>query len=226
MPYLRVSVLVPTRRRIERLKVLLSSYDETTEGLSVLSELVFRVDDDDVETQVFLGGRGHTVVIGPRLEGYRSLPTFFNEMAARATGDVLMCGNDDMVFRTHRWAARILRTADAYLDGVFNIGVQTHNQDHYPFSTVSRRVVEALGFIWDPRIYWGDIYLRDVMASVSRTRMLDDVHIEHDWAGNSPDATFVEGNQNDIYRRDPTYWIGTHTQAVGDAVAKVRELMI
>lgn len=223
--YEKISVLVPTRNRVNRLRTLLDSYEETTRGCRSASELVFRVDEDDRNSQDFLlDCGGLRVVIGPRFSGYQSMTVFFNELFAASTGDVLMCGNDDMVFRTVDWAPFILAEADRYPDGLFDFGVSTHNQDHYPFSIVSRRAVECLGFLWDPRIYWGDIFLRDVMAYFGRSIMLPSVHIDHDWAGFKPDQTFVEGDQNAIYRRDPRYWVDTHPLAVNEAIERLKEL--
>jgi hypothetical protein len=212
--FTKVSVLVPTRQRLHCLQRMIASYWLTC-GDSPCAELVFRVDDDDHETFKFMAGRGYRVVVGPRLQGYISLPTFFNELAAVAQGDVLLCGNDDMVFKTSGWPRMILDAADRYQDGIFDLGVSTHNASHFPFACVARTVVERLGFLWDPRIFWGDIFLRDVMAAFDRCVMLPQVEIVHDWVGD-------ETSQNDIYRRDPTYWTGTHAQAVQDAVSKLR----
>ena len=223
MTYSKISVLIPTRHRIERLETLLASFYATTQDGG--AELVFRVDDDDYMTPRFLATRGSAhVVIGPRLGGYESLPVFFNEMWVHATGDVFMCGNDDMVFRTPGWPQLILDVANRYPDGLFNIGVSTHNESHYPFSVTSRKVAEHLGFLWDPRIFWGDIYLRDVMNAFSRTIPLPSVQIDHDWAGKNPDQTFIEGNAQRFVSRDQTYWLGPHLSAVRDAVAKLQVL--
>lgn len=220
--FTKVSVLIPTRGRVKRLRTLLASYEQTVR--TTHAELVFRVDDDDRDTLDFLLDYGHLrLVVGPRLKGYQSMPTFFNEMLAASTGDVLMCGNDDMVFRTARWPELILDAANQYPDGLFNFGVSTHNEAHYPFSVVSRKAVELMGFLWDPRIFWGDIFLRDVMASFDRCVMLPHVQIDHDWAGNRPDQVFLESDK-DITGKDPTYWSGTHLRAVNDAIAKLMEL--
>src|SRR6266496_987448 len=146
MTYKKISVLVPTRHRLNRLNILLDSYYQTTQDAEACSELIFRVDEDDQETQVFLSEHPHRVVVGHRLSGYRSLPTFFNEMAAVITGDVLMSGNDDIVFKTPHWAPKILEIANQYQDGLFDIGVKAFNEDHYPYCITSRKVVECLGF--------------------------------------------------------------------------------
>ena len=214
----KVSVLVPTRGRVERLRKLIESFEQTHNGVA---QMVFRVDEDDPDTRDYLFERcfpqalsPYRVVVGPRLEGYRSLPRFFNQMLSVATGDVLMCGNDDMVFRTAGWPALILNAANRYPDGLFDLGMATHNETHYPFSVVSRAAVNAMGFLWDPRIFWGDIFLRDVMAHFGRCEMLPHVQVDHEWAG----------FPYDVLHHDPVYWSETHPQAVQDAITKLQVL--
>lgn len=220
----KVSVLVPTRRRVERLRAMIASFDQTT-GSGAEAELVFRVDDDDPVTQEFLATwGGHKVVIGPRYGGYRDICRFFNEAADAAAGDVLMLGNDDMIFRTPGWATLILAEANRYPDGLFDIGVSTHNEDHWPFATVSKVATEMLGFLCDPAIYWCDIYLRDVMSAFGRSVKLPSVTIDHEWIGYKPDDVFVEADQNSIYERDTEYWSKTHPTAVANAVVKLRSI--
>lgn len=218
----KISVLVPTRHRTHRLRTMIESYRRTTASDPAASELVFRVDDDDENTRQLLVEHGMRMLVGPRLGGYSSLPSFFNELAFVANGDVVMLGNDDMVFVTDGWATKILEAASAYPDGLFNIGVQTHNAAHYPLSVVSTAVVKRLGFIYDPRIFWGDIYLRDVMGRLQRQHMLPDVEIQHDWAGHAPDQTFIEGEGA---RRAPGNHMTHHVQAVDDAVAKLTPML-
>lgn len=219
----RISVLIPTRNRTHRLRTLLDSYRDTTTADPQASELLFRVDDDDEPTRLMLQAEGKRMLVGPRLDGYNSLPIFFNELASVANGDVLMLGNDDMVFRTEQWASRMLLDANAYPDGLFDLGVRTHNETHYPFATVSKRVRDHLGFIADLEIFWVDIFLRDVMAAFGRCAMVDAVHIEHDWAGHDPDQTFKDGHR-DIVAHRPDYWTAVHPQAVNRAIGRLQEI--
>jgi hypothetical protein len=223
--YDKISVLIPTRRRLVRLQTLLDSLAHTPPE-SV--ELVFRVDSDDRETVNYLSEHCDrcVVMIGPRYDGYRSMPIFYNEMAALATGDVLLCGNDDMIFRTDCWARLVLEAANCYPDGVFNIGVSTYNEAHYPFSIVSRKATERMGFLWDPRIFWGDIFLRDVMAWFDRCVMVPSVHIDHDWAGYDPDQVFQETRvSKSQIEGDQAYWTTVHRPAVEEAAGKLQRLM-
>src|SRR5678809_1191337 len=80
----------------------------TTRGSPL--QVVLRLDQDDPETLRWAQAAmpKPLIVIGPRRKGYESLPTFFNEMAGEARGDLLMCGNDDMVFCTRGWVDAFL----------------------------------------------------------------------------------------------------------------------
>lgn len=215
-----ISVLVPTRKRPARLRRLLDSWAATV-GQSNLAELVFRIDTDDAESAAVLEGTSHRVLAGPRLDGYRSLPLFFEELRAVAQGDLLMCGNDDIVFKTPGWPALVLSEATKYPDGVFDLGVKTFNEGHFPFSIVSRRAADAMGALQDPRIYWGDVYLRDVMQVFGRAILMPAVEVDHEWAGRAPDETFLAAGQSE--RRGHAYW-QLHRQCVAEAVAKLRPL--
>lgn len=219
MTFQKVSVLVPTRGRVNNLQRLIASYRATV-GPD-MAELVFRVDDDDVETLAFLQTTHWTVVRGPRLDGYRSLPTFFEEMRAVSVGDVLMCGNDDMEFLTPNWPALLLAMANRYPDGIFNLAVQTLNAGNVPFSVVSAAAAAAIGHLQDPRVYWGDIYLRDVMRAYGRVIPLPDVQIAHHWQGQSPDAVFDEADQATFGAWTLEYTMRHHA-AVAEAVQKLQ----
>src|SRR5688572_13673178 len=170
------------------------------------AELVFRIDDDDADSAAYLGEMPWTVVVGPRLNGYASLPVFFEEMRAKATGDLFMTGNDDMAFQTPAWSSKVLETANKYPDGIFNLGVQTYNESHYPFSIVSRAAVERMGAIHHPEIFWGDVYLRDVFQTFGRAMLLPDVKVEHQWMGRTPDQVFLDAKQDDGRHWTPDYW--------------------
>jgi hypothetical protein len=221
MTFHKISVLIPTRKRIERLKMMIRSFETTTSGCS---ELIFRIDNDDLETADYLQTvpwrlkRG--VFKGPRYEGYKSTGRFLWDMVGMMDGDVLMVGNDDMIFETPGWDIQVLRAANNFPDGIFDIGVETLNTSHYPFSIVSKKVVKQLGFVYDPRIFWGDIFLRDVMAAFDRTVLLPTVKVTHDWAGYKPDATFGEADHLKLTIGTAEYW-QKNAEVVREAVEKL-----
>ena len=216
--FANISVLVPTRKRLPQLQALIKSFCATT---SRGAELIFRIDDDDVESfEATKAIPWCKTLVGPRLNGYRSLPQFFFEMYAVAEGDVIMTGNDDMVFRTPAWPDLLLDVANQYPDGVFCLGVETHNAANFPFAAVSRKAIQAMGHVHDSRVFWGDVYLRDVMAHFGRAVQVPSVRVDHNWMGLNPDTTFLEAQQGERKNWDTNYW-ALHHLAVAEAVKKL-----
>ncbi len=229
--YRRVSLLVPTRNRQESLKKFIDSYFATTSGNDD-SEIVFRVDFDDPKSLQILSEYNFPVIVGPRQQGYKSLPAFYNAMARLASGDILMCCNDDVIIETPGWPQLIIAAANKYPDGIFNIGVSTVRlEENYVFSCVSRKLVERLGFINDERLVYSDIFLMDVAKHFGRLSKLWSVRFRHNWAGENSadvddtraDARLVEfemaladatGTWRDEYR-------SLHDSVVAEAVARI-----
>src|SRR6187431_3326419 len=117
MSFSRISVLLPTRKRLKQLdRVLKSLYSLCANREQV--EVIFRVDHDDAESQQYLTKKGETYITGPRLQGYASLPHFMNQCAGIATGDVLLMCNDDCVFTTRDWDDKVLDCANRFPDGL------------------------------------------------------------------------------------------------------------
>lgn len=191
--YNRVSVLIPTRKRVEKLKGLIASYEKTSSERT--SELIFRVDDDDKETLDELYKTRYSHLIGSRLDGYKSLPSFFNDLACYANGELLLCGNDDMEFKTPGWAEILCAEAEKYEGYILAIGVNTFNAANFPFTVVPRRMVEVMGQLYDPRLLFHDVFLRDVAACFGRAVRVESVEIAHHWAGFDPDTTHLEARE-------------------------------
>lgn len=223
MSFHRVSVLIPTRGRLARLQRLLASWDATVTDPSS-AELIFRIDEDDTESLRFLLTHDHRVLVGQRLQGYRSLPQFFEEMRSKAQGDLLLTGNDDMVFRTVDWPQRVCDVANQHPDGVFCLGVNVQNAKNYPFAIVSAKATEAIGYLHDSRLFWGDVFLRDVYAKFGKAIRTDAVTIDHEWAGHQPDRTFVEANQGEFAHWGNGYR-ELHHECVRDAALKLSAAM-
>lgn len=188
-----ISVLVPTRGRVALLQRMLATLAATAADMATV-EVVFRVDDDDPETLAFLCHdwlRQHLrsrVVIGPRLNGYATLPSLINDCARLAASDLLIVINDDVVFRTSGWDTRLVEEAAKYPDGIFVLGVDTvMNNANWVFPCQSKTQAERLGGFFDERLLYPDIWLRDVMQPLGRLIRVNDVVIEHQWVGMTED---------------------------------------
>ncbi len=225
----KVSVMIPSRGRIAYLEQMLESFDKTV-GDKDQAEIVFRADQDDPETIQFLCNTPYKTIVGPREQGYKSLPGFYNDMVKIATGDLLMCCNDDAVFVTPNWPRKLIDIANKYPDGIFNIGVQVSvNDQFFPFSIVSRKLVDILGIINDTRLLFSDLFLLDIANYFDRAIRAPEVVITHYWAGSVPDQTRIDANKHefDMVFKDTTgAWTdeyqAKHNKVVAEAVMKIR----
>jgi hypothetical protein len=226
--YRKVSILIPTRRRLTYLTRMLDSYYGSVENHDD-SELVFRCDKDDLDSVRYLAEYDWPILVGPRREGYKSLPTFYNEMVGFATGDLFICGNDDMLFQTKGWPRLVIEEANKYPDGIFNIGVSTGlNDDKFPFSIVSRQLVQKLGKINDERLLFSDVFLLDVARRFNRAVRMNTVSFFHDWAGHTDDETRREANRHEfsqVFANAQGDWSEEyrrrHEEVVREAVLKI-----
>lgn len=210
-----ISVLVPTRGRVKLLHKMLESLVATASDMNKV-EVAIRYDDDDAETAEYLRDKPFLCVVGPRYNGYASLPQFVNELVAASHADLLFGCNDDAEFRTPGWDQKLCEVAARYPDGIFNLGVDTvMNNANFVFPCTSRRVTELCG-LHDERVFYNDIWFRDVMAHFDRNVRVPDVVIEHVWAGMSEE----QQKGLDIVR-DPAYPT-LYARCVAEAVEKLR----
>lgn len=105
-----VSVLLPTRKRIERLLRSLDSLISLAHN-PIQIEFLIKVDDDDQETLAALQGVAPLIptslqaIISPRGGGYSDMHIWYNVLAAHALGDWLLIWNDDALMKTEKWDA-------------------------------------------------------------------------------------------------------------------------
>ena len=163
-----VSILLPTRGRLESLeKSVKSLIDNAIEPEKV--EILMRIDDDD---EVSLSNmekiknlHTHTqVIVGSRHKGYQSLHTFCNELAEQATGKWLFIWNDDAIMISEGWDFTF---SDLESEGKAPALIQVGEKHKYspesqplfttPFPIINKIVYEKLGHI-SPS-YYNDTYV-------------------------------------------------------------------
>jgi hypothetical protein len=217
----RISVLCAVRERVLLLETMLDSLFRTAEAPEGV-ELVLRCDYDDEAMLSYLRGRAwrHRTIVGPRLDGYASLATFTNEMARLARANVLLVVNDDAVFETPGWDGLLLAGTSGFPDEIFLLGVDTiMNSGHFPFPCVSKRVVQTLGCLFDERLVYTDVWLRDVLAPFGRAVLLPSVTVRHAWNGMTEDQRRALG----IVQADG--YGALYTQCVEEGVERIRGVL-
>jgi glycosyl transferase/beta-hydroxylase protein BlmF len=177
-----ISILCATRERPARFEAMVESAFRTAshpERVTVLA----RVDRDDPRLSDYetLSGtlQGATFVCGES----GSVMGMFNDLAARASGDVLMACADDVLFRTPAWDLAVER---ALGDGCAAVAVPMDGAEarkglrctHF---FVTRAWFDCVGHLVHPTYehFYADTHIADIAMRANRLIWLRDVLVEH-----------------------------------------------
>lgn len=184
-----LSLLCPTRGRATLATRYAKSICDTA-TYPDRCEVLFYVDNDDPtmeqyiklfdvlrDTKVFkrLG-----LITGPR----KSVSVSWNDLALQSEGDILIMGNDDIVFATEGWDVRLEQEAAKYSDDIYCLFFHdtVHNNPTFcAFPMVSRKWYETLGY-FTPGVFdfqYNDTWISDLADRIGRKRKISDVVMEH-----------------------------------------------
>ena len=109
MPYKKlVSILIPTRNRVQLLKECLDSINNKTHDHSLV-EILLKIDTDDLKTIEFINQYKLTSfikikdIITDRKNGYGSLDEHMNHLSSFSEAEFLLGFNDDVEMLTEGW---------------------------------------------------------------------------------------------------------------------------
>lgn len=163
----KISILVPTRGRPENVKRLLDSLKATSFRMP---EVVLYVDDDD-ESYSFLyedDVPNVKIVRGPRIK----LSECWNKCAAAASGEILMHGGDDIVFKTNGWDEMVAKCFEAHSDKLLFVhGNDGHWKEKFgTHGFLHRKWIEAVGYFVPPYFSsdFNDTWLNEVANELAR----------------------------------------------------------
>lgn len=179
-----ISLLLPTRGRAALAERFMRSAAMQAENPAAV-EVILRVDEDDAASHALdAAGLRAVTLVGPRapMGDYNSL------CLRRASGDIVVLCNDDVVIRTPGWDTRLREVHRAVPDAIY----LAYPNDLYKgrrvctFPVLSRRTCELLGDPF-PAAYQGafiDYHLLDIFKRLEhggqpRLRYLEDVLFEH-----------------------------------------------
>jgi hypothetical protein len=210
-----VSVLVPTRNRVEMLEKSLRSLIDTADlKLGRQYEIILR--HDDKATQRWLESHPDlwtTFVHGPRGNGYADLHIMYNEMCLLARGRFLFLWNDDAVMVTPGWDLEIARHDDdkpCYLRSKVEDG---RGRDAHLFPIVHRSWYDVCGhFSMSPH---NDTYLFSAFNTQPQLFRDTDIVVKHNALQNLNDLTSLEAQ-----RWWPTTKAGWDSAEVQNALAE------
>ena len=213
-----ISILTPTRNRPNNCDRFIKSLYETTQYTGTL-ELLFYVDSDDPAKDIYkeIEERWQNnfwrieFVIGEPMSVSKS----WNIIAEKSLGDIMIMGNDDLVYKTVRWdsklMARLLELDNPYYLSWFNDGINGNR--HCAFPVITREWYETLGY-FSPGIFnfgYNDTWVYDIAKRVGKLNYMDEILVEH------LHFSVGKSNMDDTYARN-------RTQEKGNLYRKDREI--
>ena len=213
-----VSVLIPTRGRVNRLERCIKSFETNTEDHSKI-ELICKVDEDDIETISFLTDYKSDIlikfIVSPRNNGYGSLHDFYNKMAELSEGKFLYIFNDDIYMDTFGWEKIVEQNSNTFCILAHNTYVEanspkalsgkphifTPNYNGNPI--FPKKLVELCGFVSPHQLvdHWFVKLIEELKWKlVDIEKWVDIVCItdrpDGNYASSELDATYLEGREH------------------------------
>lgn len=176
-----ISLLVPTRKRLEHLKSNIDSIFNLADKSNSNFEVIFKVDFDDYETIDYIKTWGNeweniTFVVNSRKKGYNSLVNHFESMVDIAKGKYIWGFTDDITIKTQNWNTLLGNR----LTSDFKIYYPVINNHRESLPVYPKKWKEILGYIAP---HTGiDVYIQRIMENTGTYG-----HLPH-WI----DSPFVE----------------------------------
>ena len=200
-----ISVLVPSRGRVEPLSQAIGTASAMATHPTAI-EFVIWLDDDDPELDHYLSRyqtpHRHIIrvrhIVGPRT----LLSECWNRCADFARGEILMHGGDDIVFQTPGWDQQVRDAFAASQDKILLVQGDELSPNREALAThgfLHRRWVETVGYFLPPLFScdWNDVWLTEVADKIGRRVILPFVteHQHHSFDKRERDQTDMEREQ-------------------------------
>lgn len=221
---MKISILTPTRERCEKAQRFAASVLNTASEPDNI-ELWFYVDDDDPQLSSYSNWHLECppqvhIHIGPPISVSKS----WNIIADLCNGDILIMGNDDLVYRSERWdevlISEVAKIDDKIYVAWFNDGI--NGEKHCAFPAVSCEWFNVLGY-FTPGIFEfiaNDTWVFDIGRKLDRLIYIKDVYAEHEHFSTGKmqaDETTMRNRRDGRIQRDLTLYDETDGEREKDA---------
>ena len=191
MPDNMISILTPTRNRPDNCQRFIKSIYQTTKNIGNI-ELLFYVDSDDPSIGAYMSLQQHCYDEFPGFPRVQfnfgdpqSVCDSWNLMAKDCMGDVIIMGNDDLIYRTPNWDIKLIKELSTIKDNIYcawvNDGI--NGERHCAFPIISRKWVETLGYCFAPagtfNFGYNDTWVYHIGILLGRLKYIPDILVEH-----------------------------------------------
>ena len=184
-----ISILTPSRNRPQRLDTFVRSIYETADKPERI-EILNYIDNDDPAINEYKKYEDTYVSELYELLNFRNLygppisvSKSWNEIAKMSLGDILIMGNDDLIYRTKYWDTTLENELRKYPDNVYCAWFEDkiNGPKHCAFPIISRTWYDTVGY-FAPGVFnfgYNDTWVFDIAKKVGRTHFIKDVVVEH-----------------------------------------------
>jgi hypothetical protein len=173
-----ISIILPTRKRVEKLNETLYSILSLANPNKVNFEIIVKVDFDDTDTIEYIKNWDNqfeniTFIINSRKGGWLNMIDYVENMVDISKGKWILNINDDMLFKTQNWN-------DILSDSLKEFKIYFINTNGYrqSFPIYPKKLKEILGHIsYHNQI---DTYLHMLSLNTGTEAYINDVFLEHD----------------------------------------------
>ena len=218
-----ISILTPTRNRVRRLNdFIVSVYQHTRKKNRI--EMLMYVDADDPSLPQYKEYSKHCqtefadflrihFVFGET----KSVSQSWNDLYDKSVGDIIIMGNDDLLYRTSLWDLRIEKESERFRDEIYCMWMNDMINDnrHCAFPIVSKKWCETLGY-FAPGVFkfgYNDTWVYDIAKRIGRCHWISNVTAEH------MHFTQSKSQVDDTYQRNRTGERGNLYQLDGQTFA-------
>jgi hypothetical protein len=199
-----ISVLLPTRNRIELAKRSVESLLSASANPTCI-EIITAYDDDDLVSQTYFQSNNWASLVtafGARNQncccpawGYSQLNRYYTTMAKQAQGQWLMIWNDDAVMLTQGWDQHVRDNQDFV--GMLHMNTENFKPNLTLFPLIPQVWIELFGEISQHQL--NDSWIQDICHEANAVLEIpvNVFHDRYDVTGNNLDLTF----QNRIYNK-------------------------
>jgi hypothetical protein len=205
----KISILCPSRGRLEPLKLAIDSALETALHPDQIEFCIWIDNDDDTYDDFLLDNKLRNIQV---IRGQRMwLSIMYNCLAAIAKGDYFMWIGDDSKFCTDGWDQLLTEEIDKFdnkIGLVYVNDLAAYEQKYATMGMLHRNWITSFGFLLTPHLRDNGIdgWVTDVAKQIGRCKFIEDVHIEHLQYRQGKaiiDKTYQERNStnlwNDVY---------------------------
>jgi glycosyltransferase involved in cell wall biosynthesis len=199
----KISILVPTRNRFNNIVRLIKSIKDTAYDFNNI-EILLYVDNDDTNTLHSINENRkdlHGACVYTGKQG--TLGSAYNALYKKCTGNIIMSGADDIIFKTKEWDKILLdnfNKLDSKIALFASNDLYTNPDDLSTHPFLTREAINCFGFFIPSKFdcNYADRWYTDIFKRVKRYIVVP-IIIEHmHWLNNKAerDSTYLKGSAN------------------------------